>query len=122
MDCCATSAPDSTQEFSGDDELVALLAIGGTTLSAIATDVQYGEERESWSRKCAAGSGCPAQNSGRVATAVLRCLGVPAAEARASRDVRWANSTPYGSQPPECHALLSRLISVTKISGTTHPR
>jgi AcrR family transcriptional regulator len=68
--------------FAGDDELTALLAIAGTTLAAIATEVQYDGgaalEPEMRRRVGLPSPGLPE----RVAAAVLRFLGVPAAEAR----------------------------------------
>jgi AcrR family transcriptional regulator len=68
--------------FAGDDELVALLTIAGTTLAAIATEVQYDGgaalEPEMRRRVGLPSPGLPE----RVAAAVLRFLGVPAAEAR----------------------------------------
>ena len=68
--------------FAGDDELIALLAIAGTTLAAIATEVQYdrGAALEPTMRRRV---GLPSPElPARVAAAVLRFLGVPAAEAR----------------------------------------
>jgi len=68
--------------FSGDDELVALLAIAGTTLAAIATEVQYdgGAALEPAMRRRV---GLPSPElPERVAASVLRFLGVPPAEAR----------------------------------------
>ena len=70
--------------FFGDDELVALLAIAGTTLNAIALDVFHGAHGEfgldpALKRRLGLpDAGLPE----RVATAVLRFLGVPPAEAR----------------------------------------
>ncbi|MFO1407870.1 MAG: TetR/AcrR family transcriptional regulator [Steroidobacteraceae bacterium] len=70
--------------FTGDDELVALLAVAGTTLTAISVHVQH--------RTGAAGTlpaelrrrlGLPGRAlPERVALAVLRFLGVPDADAR----------------------------------------
>jgi AcrR family transcriptional regulator len=68
--------------FAGDDELVALLAIAGTALAAIATEVQYhgGAALEPAMRNRV---GLPSPElPERVAAAVLRFLGVPAVEAR----------------------------------------
>ena len=68
--------------FACDDELIALLAIAGTTLAAIATEVQYdgGAALEPVMRRRV---GLPSPElPARVAAAVLRFLGVPAAEAR----------------------------------------
>jgi len=68
--------------FTGDDELMALLAIAGTTLAAIATEVQYdgGAALEPAMRRRV---GLPSSElPERVAAAVMRFLGVPAAEAR----------------------------------------
>jgi len=71
-----------TGRFAGDDELVALLTIAGTTLAAIATEVQYdgGAALEPEMRRRV---GLPSPElPERVAAAVLRFLGVPPAEAR----------------------------------------
>ena len=68
--------------FTGDDELVALLTIAGTTLAAIATEVQYGGGA-ALAPEMRRRVGLPSPElPERVATAVLRFLGVPAAEAR----------------------------------------
>ena len=69
--------------FSGDDELVALLAIAGTTLTAISVEVQHGESPAALSSELRRRLGLPSpEMPERVAAAVLTFLGVPAAEAR----------------------------------------
>ena len=69
--------------FSGDDELVALLAIAGTTLTAISVEVQHGESPAALSPELRRRLGLPSpEMPERVAAAVLTFLGVPAAEAR----------------------------------------
>ena len=73
----------SSGRFSGDDELVALLAIAGTTLTAISVEVQHGESPAALSPELRRRLGLPSpEMPERVAAAVLTFLGVPAAEAR----------------------------------------
>ena len=80
--------------FSGDDELVALLAIAGTTLAAIAIEVQYdgGAALKPEMRRRV---GLPSSElPERVAASVLRFLGVPARRRVELRDVHWSSWTP----------------------------
>ena len=74
----------SSGRFSGDDELVALLAIAGTTLTAISVEVQHGESPSTTlGADLRRRLGLPSpEMPERVAAAVLTFLGVPAAEAR----------------------------------------
>ena len=74
----------SSGRFSGDDELVALLAIAGTTLTAISVEVQHGESpATTLGADLRRRLGLPSpEMPERVAAAVLTFLGVPAAEAR----------------------------------------
>ena len=73
----------SSGRFSGDDELVALLAIAGKTLTAISVEVQHGESPAALSPELRRRLGLPSpEMPERVAAAVLTFLGVPAAEAR----------------------------------------
>ena len=73
----------SSGRFSGDDELVALLAIAGTTLTAISVEVQQGEAPAALAPELRRRLGLPSPDMPeRVAAAVLTFLGVPVAEAR----------------------------------------
>ena len=73
----------SSGRFSGDDELVALLAIAGTTLTAISVEVQHGGTPATLAPELRRRLGLPSPDMPeRIAAAVLTFLGVPGAEAR----------------------------------------
>ena len=73
----------SSGRFAGDDELVALLAIAGTTLTAISVEVQHGASPSALGPELRRRLGLPSpEMPERVAAAVLTFLGVPGVEAR----------------------------------------